>query len=51
MKLQILKMEINSFYGTNDSVNNRIVDEYWKTKGKLRQVNSRREKIKRLYGG
>ena len=44
-------MELNSFYGTNVSANNRMVGEYWKTKVKLRQVNNRREKIKRLYGG
>jgi len=50
MKLQILKMELNSSYGTNSSNNNRMVDEIMKTRAKLSQVNNRREKLKRLYG-
>lgn len=49
MKLQILKMELNSSYGTNVSNNNRIIDSIIKTRAKFNQVNNRREKLKRLY--
>ncbi len=51
MKLQILKMQLNSFYGTNASANSKMIDEINKTRAKFSQVDNRRKKLKRLYGG
>jgi len=51
MKLQILKMQLNSSYGTNTISTKKMVDEIIKTMAKFNQVDNRRKKLKRLYGG
>lgn len=51
LKLQHLKMMLNSSYSTDFSTNTKMIDEIYKTRCKFSQVKNRREKIRRLYGG